>query len=103
MLSQQSGALSSNYLSRKNENERILTENLKLFQKLSQATGSVNMRANDKSFQTHKKYLTTITKAPLIQQAIRVTSPDYRPPTAVARVFSQTSLHKKLSNVSENQ
>ena len=58
--------LSSNYISRKNENERILTENLKLFQKLSQATGSVNMRANDKSFQTHKKYLTTITKAPLI-------------------------------------
>ena len=47
---------SLNFTSRKAENDRINFENVKLFQKLVQAQGSLNHQELSKDYRSHKKY-----------------------------------------------
>ena len=57
---------SLNYDARKQEYDRIHEDNLKLFARLSQSKGKLSKREFDKDYKAHKKYMQTMTKAPMI-------------------------------------
>ena len=76
-----------NYTARKVENERIYSENLKLFQKLSAQKGSYNTNDFEKRFNDHKKHLKTLTKTPMIVEKAKNLSPD---PSKETKMLSRT-------------